>query len=69
VEFVLRCEEPGFHGVGVHDHHHSGRDVYVTLALAAFRTSDRTLYPATSNTVTRWGSQRSPTRSKRWPPA
>ena len=26
VEFVLRCEEAGFHGVGVHDHH-SGRDV------------------------------------------
>jgi alkanesulfonate monooxygenase SsuD/methylene tetrahydromethanopterin reductase-like flavin-dependent oxidoreductase (luciferase family) len=46
VEFVLRCEEAGFHGVGVHDHHHSGRDVYVTLALAASRTSDLTLYPA-----------------------
>lgn len=53
VEFVLRCEEAGFHGVGVHDHHHSGRDVYVTLALAASRTGDLRLYPATSNTVTR----------------
>jgi len=51
VEFVLRCEEAGFHGVGVHDHH-SGTDVYVTPALAASRTSDHTLYPATSNTVT-----------------
>lgn len=53
VEFILRCEEAGFHGVGVHDHHHSGRDVYVTLALAATRTGDLRLYPATSNTVTR----------------
>jgi 5,10-methylenetetrahydromethanopterin reductase len=53
VEFVRRCEEAGFHGVGIHDHHHSGRDVYVTLALAASRTNELTLYPATSNTVTR----------------
>jgi 5,10-methylenetetrahydromethanopterin reductase len=37
----------------VHDHHHSGRDVYVTLALAASRTGALDLYPATSNTVTR----------------
>jgi 5,10-methylenetetrahydromethanopterin reductase len=53
VEFVRRCEEAGFDGVGVHDHHHSGRDAYVTLALAASRTDELTLYPATSNTVTR----------------
>ncbi len=53
VEFIRRCEALGFHGVGVHDHHHSGRDVYVTLALAASRTSRLSLYPATSNTVTR----------------
>ena len=53
VEFIRRCEEAGFHGVGVHDHHHSGRDAYVTLALAAFRTSRLLLYPATTNTVTR----------------
>lgn len=53
VEFIRRCEDAGFHGVGVHDHHHSGRDVYVTLALAAARTNELCLYPATSNTVTR----------------
>jgi 5,10-methylenetetrahydromethanopterin reductase len=53
IDFIRRCEEAGFHGVGVHDHHHSGRDVYVTLALAASRTGALDLYPATSNTVTR----------------
>ncbi len=53
VDFIRRCEDAGFHGVGVHDHHHSGRDVYVTLALAASRTGALDLYPATSNTVTR----------------
>ena len=51
--FVRRCEEAGLHGVGIHDHHHSGRDVYVTLAMAASRTDRLLLYPATSNTVTR----------------
>ena len=53
VDFIRRCEDAGFHGVGVHDHHHSGRDAYVTLALAAAHTSRLCLYPATSNTVTR----------------
>ena len=51
--FIQRCEEAGFSGVGVHDHQHTARDVYVVLALAAERTSHLTLYPATSNTVTR----------------
>ena len=51
--FVRRCEEAGFSGVGIHDHQHSGRDVYVTLALAAQQTSRIRLYPATSNPVTR----------------
>lgn len=51
--FIQRCEEAGFAGVGVHDHQHSGRDVYITLALAAERTSRLLLYPATSNPVTR----------------
>ena len=53
VAFVRRCEEAGFSGVGIHDHQHSGRDVYVTLALAARQTSRLRLYPATSNPVTR----------------
>ena len=51
--FIARCESAGFSGVGVHDHQHSGRDVYLTLALAAERTSQLMLYPATSNPVTR----------------
>ena len=52
-EFIAGCETAGFSGVGVHDHQHSGRDVYLTLALAAQRTSNLTLYPATTNPVTR----------------
>ena len=52
-EFIARCEAAGFSGVGVHDHQHSGRDVYVILALAAARTSRLRLYPATSNPLTR----------------
>ena len=51
--FIQKCEAAGFSGVGVHDHQHSGRDVYITLALAAERTSHLLLYPATSNPVTR----------------
>ena len=52
-EFIRTCEDAGLQGVGIHDHHHSGRDVYVALALAAARTERLTLFPATSNPVTR----------------
>ncbi len=52
-EFIAGCEAAGFSGVGVHDHQHSGRDVFLTLALAAQRTSRLALYPATTNPVTR----------------
>jgi 5,10-methylenetetrahydromethanopterin reductase len=52
-DFVRRCEGAGLNGVGIHDHHHSGRDAYVALAHAASRTNQIRLYPATSNTVTR----------------
>ena len=52
-DYILGCERAGFNGVGVHDHQHSGRDVYVTLALAGQRTSTLDLYPVTSNPVTR----------------
>ena len=52
-DFIAGCEDAGFAGVGVHDHQHSGRDVFLTLALAAERTSCLALYPATSNPVTR----------------
>src|ERR671939_1863740 len=51
--FIRECEAAGFDGVGVHDHPHSGRDVYLTLALAATRTSRISLYPATSNPLMR----------------
>ena len=51
--FIGNCESAGFSGVGVHDHQHSGRDVFLTLALAAQRTSRLALYPATTNPVTR----------------
>lgn len=52
-DFVARCEDAGLDGVGVHDHPHSGRDVYVTLALAAARTRHLRLYPATSSPAVR----------------
>jgi len=52
-EFIHRCEEVGFHGVGVIDHPHSGRDAYVVLTMAATRTTRLVLYPATSNPVSR----------------
>jgi 5,10-methylenetetrahydromethanopterin reductase len=52
-DFVQRCEGAGLSGVGIHDHHHSGRDAYEALAYAASRTDEIRLYPATSNTVTR----------------
>jgi 5,10-methylenetetrahydromethanopterin reductase len=52
-DFIARCEDAGFDGVGVHDHPHSGRDVYVTLAIAAERTRIARLYPATSSPIVR----------------
>lgn len=52
-EFIRRCEDAGFYGVGVHDHPHSGRDAYVTLTRAASATTRLVLYPATSNPVSR----------------
>ena len=52
-DYIAGCEAAGFSGVGMHDHQHSGRDVFLTLALAAERTSRISLYPATTNPVTR----------------
>jgi 5,10-methylenetetrahydromethanopterin reductase len=51
--FIQSCEDAGFDAVGVNDHHHAGRDVYAALTLAAARTDRLTLYPATSNPITR----------------
>lgn len=53
VEFIRRVEAAGLNGVGIHDHHHSGRDAYIVLGLAATRTERLSLYPATSNPLTR----------------
>ena len=47
--FVVRCEEAGFDGVGIHDHPSSGRDAYVALALAGRATQRLHLFPATSS--------------------
>jgi 5,10-methylenetetrahydromethanopterin reductase len=52
-DLIVRCEDAGFDGVGVHDHPHSGRDAYLVLALAAARTQRIRLYPATSTPVVR----------------
>jgi 5,10-methylenetetrahydromethanopterin reductase len=51
--FAERCEQAGLSGIGVPDHHHTGRDAYLTLAAMAQRTHRMTLFPATSNVVTR----------------
>jgi len=51
--FIRSCEDAGFHGVGINDHHHSGRDVFAALTLAAAATERITLFPATSNPLTR----------------
>jgi 5,10-methylenetetrahydromethanopterin reductase len=47
--FVVRCEEAGFDGVGIHDHPSSGRDAYLALALACRATRRLQLFPATSS--------------------
>jgi len=52
-DFAVTCEQSELDGVGVPDHHHTGRDAYLALAAMALATSRITLYPATSNVVTR----------------
>ena len=52
-DFAVLCEQAGLGGVGVPDHHHTGRDAYLTLAAMAMATSRMTVFPATSNVVTR----------------
>jgi 5,10-methylenetetrahydromethanopterin reductase len=47
--FVVRCEDAGFDGVGIHDHPSSGRDAYLALALAGRATNRLQLFPATSS--------------------
>ena len=52
-DFAERCEQAGLSGIGVPDHHHTGRDAYLALTAMAHRTSRLSLFPATSNVVTR----------------
>src|SRR5919107_3837728 len=52
-DFASQCEQAGLNGVGVPDHHHTGRDAYLALAAMALRTARLTVFPATSNVVTR----------------
>lgn len=52
-DFVARCEDAGFDGVGIHDHPSSGRDAYLALALAAKATRRLCLFPATSSPLVR----------------
>jgi len=51
--FIVRCEQAGFDGVGIHDHPSSGRDVYLALALAGQATRRLRLFPATSSPLVR----------------
>lgn len=51
--FTVRAEALGFAGVGMPDHPHTGRDVFVRLALAAQRTERVTLFPSVANPVSR----------------
>src|SRR6516162_6386623 len=51
--FIVRCEEAGFDGVGIHDHPSSGRDAYLALALACRATHRLRLFPATSSPLVR----------------
>src|SRR6201987_1717719 len=52
-DFVARCEQAGFDGVGIHDHPSSGRDAYLALALAGRATQRLQLSPATSSPLVR----------------
>src|SRR5215510_12052064 len=54
VAFIVRCEEAGFDGVGIHDHPSSGRDAYLALALACRATHRLQLFPATSSPLVRY---------------
>jgi 5,10-methylenetetrahydromethanopterin reductase len=51
--FAKKCEDAGLAGVGIPDHHHTGRDSYLALGAMAHATRTVRLFPATSNTVTR----------------
>jgi 5,10-methylenetetrahydromethanopterin reductase len=51
--FATEVERAGLDGVGVPDHHHTGRDAFLALSAMAMATNQVRLFPATSNVVTR----------------
>lgn len=51
--FAAEVEQAGLHGIGVPDHHHTGRDAFMALSAMSMMTSRIRLFPATSNVVTR----------------
>lgn len=51
--FAAEVEGAGLDGVGVPDHHHTGRDAFLALSAMATTTSRVRLFTATSNVVTR----------------
>lgn len=56
VQLLQNVEAAGFHGAGILDSQLLCRDPYVTMALAATRTSRLTLFPAVTNPFTRHAS-------------
>jgi len=54
-EPYIRCNRELYDllAAGVPDHHHTGRDAYLALAAMAGRTDRISLFPATSNVITR----------------
>ncbi len=52
-EFAVRAEHLGFAGVGMPDHPHTGRDVFIRLSMAARDTTRVMLFPSVSNPVSR----------------
>lgn len=51
--FATDVERAGLNGIGVPDHHHTGRDAFLALSVMAMATERIRLFPATSNVVTR----------------
>jgi 5,10-methylenetetrahydromethanopterin reductase len=51
--FAVAAEQAGIDGVGMPDHQHLGRDVFLRLAHAAAATQRITLFPSVTNPITR----------------
>lgn len=51
--FALAVEQIGLNGLGIQDHQHEGRDVFLKLGMLANNTSKLTLFPCVTNPLTR----------------